>query len=79
MFSHAGDIPEDPDLTFLILSLSICEDLIKEAKEEGGFSIGAACYPKAILNVEQGAGYQILKKKGRLRSRLSYNPAIFRQ
>ena len=35
----------------------------KEAKEEGGFSIGAACYPKAILNVRARCRISILKEK----------------
>ena len=50
MFSHASDIPEDPDFDFPDpLHYQYAKDLIKEAKEEGGFSIGAACYPEGHI------------------------------
>lgn len=45
-----GDIPEDPDFDFPDpLHYQYAKDLIKEAKEEGGFSIGAACYPEGHI------------------------------
>lgn len=45
-----GDIPEDPDFEFPNpLQYEYASDLIKEVREEGGFSIGAACYPEGHL------------------------------
>lgn len=48
-----GDIPEDPDFDFPNpLHYEHACDLIKEVKEEGGFSIGAACYPEGHIDCE---------------------------
>ncbi len=69
-----GDIPQDPDFTFPSpLQYEYAKDLIGQIKAEGGFSIGAACYPEGhpecpsrardILNlkmkVEAGADFLI--------------------
>jgi len=46
-----GDIPEDPDFDFPNpLQYEHAADLIREVKEEGGFSIGAACYPEGHVD-----------------------------
>jgi len=48
-----GDIPEDPDFEFPNpLQYEHASDLIKEVREEGGFSIGAACYPEGHVDCE---------------------------
>lgn len=48
-----GDIPEDPDFEFPNpLQYEHAGDLIKEVKEEGVFSIGAACYPEGHVECE---------------------------
>ena len=45
-----GDMPEDPDFEFPDpLHYQYAKDLITEVKEEGGFSIGAACYPEGHI------------------------------
>lgn len=45
-----GDIPEDPDFEFPNpLQYEYASDLIKEVRDEGDFSIGAACYPEGHL------------------------------
>lgn len=42
-----GDIPNDPDFVFPSpLQYEYAKDLIAEVKADGGFSIGAACYPE---------------------------------
>ncbi len=42
-----GDIPENPDFEFPDpLHYAYAADLIREVREQGGFSIGAACYPE---------------------------------
>lgn len=42
-----GDIPEDPDFEFPNpLQYEHASDLIREVRTEGGFCIGAACYPE---------------------------------
>lgn len=42
-----GDLPEDPDFEFPNpLQYEFAKDLIAEVKADGGFSIGAACYPE---------------------------------
>jgi methylenetetrahydrofolate reductase (NADPH) len=46
-----GDIPEDPDFDFPNpLQYEHAADLIREVKTEGGFSIGAACYPEGHVD-----------------------------
>lgn len=46
-----GDLPEDPDFEFPNpLHYEHAADLIREIKEEGGFSIGAACYPEGHID-----------------------------
>lgn len=48
-----GDLPEDPDFEFPDpLHYEHAEDLIREVREEGGFSIGAACYPEGHIDCE---------------------------
>ncbi|MDD2216148.1 MAG: methylenetetrahydrofolate reductase [NAD(P)H] [Eubacteriales bacterium] len=48
-----GDIPEDPDFDFPNpLQYEHAVDLIGEVKEEGCFSIGAACYPEGHVDCE---------------------------
>lgn len=48
-----GDIPEDPDFEFPNpLHYKHASDLINEVKAEGGFSIGAACYPEGHVDCE---------------------------
>lgn len=48
-----GDIPEDPDFDFPNpLQYEHACDLISEVKSEGGFSIGAACYPEGHVDCE---------------------------
>jgi methylenetetrahydrofolate reductase (NADPH) len=60
-----GDLPEDPDFEFPNpLHYEHAMDLIKEVKEKGDFSIGAACYPEGHIecaNKVQDIKY--LKKK----------------
>jgi methylenetetrahydrofolate reductase (NADPH) len=60
-----GDIPEDPDFDFPDpLHYQYAKDLIKEAKEEGGFSIGAACYPEGHIECKSKVqDIKFLKKK----------------
>ena len=42
-----GDIPEDPDFQFPTpLHYEHASQLVSELKRDGGFSIGAACYPE---------------------------------
>lgn len=46
-----GDIPEDPDFVFPTpLNYEYASDLVKEAKREKGFCIGAACYPEKHID-----------------------------
>lgn len=48
-----GDIPEDPDFDFPNpLQYEHAADLIVEAKSEGCFSIGGACYPEGHVDCE---------------------------
>ena len=48
-----GDIPEDPDFEFPDpLHYEHASDLIREVREEGMFSIGAACYPEGHVDCE---------------------------
>lgn len=48
-----GDIPQDPDFEFLNpRQYQYASDLIKEAKDEGIFSIGGACYPEGHVECE---------------------------
>ncbi len=48
-----GDIPEDPDFEFPTpLHYEYACDLVKEAKAEKFFSIGAACYPEKHIDCE---------------------------
>lgn len=48
-----GDIPEDPEFEFPDpLHYEHASDLIREVREEGGFSIGAACYPEGHIDCE---------------------------
>ncbi|HML37798.1 MAG TPA: methylenetetrahydrofolate reductase [NAD(P)H] [Bacillota bacterium] len=48
-----GDIPEDPDFKFPTpLHYEHAGDLIREIREKGGFSIGAACYPEGHVDCE---------------------------
>lgn len=60
-----GDIPEDPDFEFPNpLQYEHACDLIKEVSEEGGFSIGAACYPEGHLECKSKVqDIKYLKKK----------------
>ena len=45
-----GDMPEDPDFEFPDpLHYQYAKDLITEVNEEGGFSIGPACYPEGHI------------------------------
>lgn len=55
-----GDLPEDPDFEFPDpLHYEHAADLVKEVKEEGSFSIGAACYPEG--HVDSGNLVQDIK------------------
>lgn len=46
-----GDIPEDPDFEFPSpLQYEYAIDLVKEIKQDGRFSIGAACYPEGHVD-----------------------------
>lgn len=46
-----GDIPEDPDFEFPNpLQYPYAKELIQEIKADGGFSIGAACYPEGHVD-----------------------------
>lgn len=60
-----GDIPEDPDFEFPNpLHYEHASDLIREAREDRTFSIGAACYPEGHVdcgNLVQDVKY--LRKK----------------
>ena len=48
-----GDLPEDPHFEFPDpLHYEHASDLIKEVAREGGFSIGAACYPEGHVECE---------------------------
>ncbi|HZK02042.1 MAG TPA: methylenetetrahydrofolate reductase, partial [Anaerovoracaceae bacterium] len=48
-----GDIPEDPDFEFPNpLQYEYASDLVKEAKLEDMFCIGAACYPEKHIDCE---------------------------
>jgi methylenetetrahydrofolate reductase (NADPH) len=48
-----GDIPEDPNFEFPNpLHYEHAADLIREVREEGVFSIGAACYPEGHIDCE---------------------------
>lgn len=60
-----GDIPEDPDFTFPNpLQYEYASDLIREVNKEGGFSIGAACYPEGHVTCESKAkDIKFLKQK----------------
>ncbi|MEG1583449.1 MAG: methylenetetrahydrofolate reductase [NAD(P)H] [Anaerovorax sp.] len=60
-----GDIPEDPDFEFPNpLQYEHARDLIREVAAEGGFSIGAACYPEGHVECESKAkDIKFLKEK----------------
>ena len=46
-----GDIPEDPDFDFPSpLQYEYAADLVTEARNNGDFSIGAACYPEGHID-----------------------------
>lgn len=46
-----GDIPEAPDFKFPNpLQYAYAKDLVSEIKGDGGFSIGAACYPEGHMD-----------------------------
>jgi len=48
-----GDIPEDPEFDFPNpVQYEHAAELISEAKAEGGFSIGGACYPEGHVDCE---------------------------
>ena len=48
-----GDLPEDPDFEFPNpLQYRHASDLIQDIKEEGGFSVGGACYPEGHIDCE---------------------------
>lgn len=48
-----GDLPEDPDFDFPNpLQYEHASDLIQEVMAEGGFCIGAACYPEGHVDCE---------------------------
>lgn len=48
-----GDLPEDPDFEFPDpLHYEHATDLIREIREEGCFSIGAACYPEGHIDCD---------------------------
>lgn len=48
-----GDIPEDPDFEFPSpLQYQYAVDLVAEIRKEGGFSIGAACYPETHIDCD---------------------------
>ncbi len=48
-----GDIPEDPDFEFPNpLQYAYACDLVKEAKAEKSFCIGAACYPEKHIDCD---------------------------
>lgn len=48
-----GDIPEDPEFDFPNpIQYEHAAELISEAKAEGGFSIGGACYPEGHVDCE---------------------------
>lgn len=60
-----GDMPEDPDFEFPNpLQYEHANHLIEEIKEEGSFSIGAACYPEGHIECENKAkDLKFLKQK----------------
>lgn len=46
-----GDIPEDPDFDFPTpLQYEYAADLVQEARREGDFSVGGACYPEGHID-----------------------------
>lgn len=48
-----GDLPQDPNFTFPDpLHYQYAKDLIRQIREKGSFSIGAACYPEGHIECE---------------------------